>query len=330
VCVVDISQISAAEAVSYRALGSNLEHSSREPYRLEDSFYERLACQPVNPQDLNALLGASTVDLSEVCELVLRDPELASQIIEMVNCTLFGLRNRVTNLAEAAVLLGVERFRALVITCSVMTFSGRELDPAAMNRFWRHSCLVGLIAERAANWLGYASKDYVHLSGLMHDLGELPLYLAAQTKTSATGNPQAPDWIDHLAAERAEFGADHSQLGRWMGISFDFHPAFIDVLENHHAPQSATFDHRLVGVIAVADRFCVARGFAASITSSPTLSRALFFGADTRSFLPQLTPSEFDSLMELLESELIHLLPLIEPCTNPARDVLHNLSVQSI
>jgi putative nucleotidyltransferase with HDIG domain len=309
--LVDTLPVTAA-ADQGGALVPDFAVASGSLFCLQRQFAERFAEEPVSPRELSAVLGTGAVDLARISELFRRDPSVANRVTRVVNCSLFGLRSPVTNLAEAAVLLGVERLRALALTCSVMGFSHRELNPATTKRFWRHSCLVGMLAERAANWLGYPAKDLAHVAGLLHDIGQLPFCF--------DGNQQAENAREgsNLGAgdpgtEQAACGANHLQLGRWMGISWDLHPAFIDVLENHHEPEKATFDPMLVSIVAAADEFCITRGFGASASFSRT---DCWFAWDGHRgcVLPQLSRAEFTELTEFLDSELVHLLPFVEWC----------------
>lgn len=133
-----------------------------------------------------------------------------------------------------------------------------------------------------------------------------------------------------------------------MGVSWNYMPSFIDVFEFHHAPQRAQHDPYLVGIISAADQFLVAQASAAAEHQADTAvagetSDAVetsarsgihpVSGAEHSSetentdqlsvpqqavpaFLPQCLPelaeSEHRAVMELLETEYLHLVPLVQ------------------
>jgi hypothetical protein len=151
----------------------------------------------------------------------------------------------------------------------------------------------------------------------------------------------------YAAAHREEASGGAHALAR-MGVSWNYMPSFIDVFEYHHAPQRAQHDPYLVGIISAADQFLVAQASAAAAhqadtvaageksTTAETVARSGIHpvsGAERSSeienldqlrvpqqavpeFLPQCLPelaeSEHRTVMELLETEYLHLVPLVQ------------------
>jgi len=201
--------------------------------------------------------------------------------------------------------------------------------------------------DRLAGHLHYCEKEQAYLGGLLHDIGQLPMWILVIGEDAARrpGPPLA--WTDNIALEREYFGMDHCKVGRWMGVSWNYMPSFIDVFEYHHAPQRAQHDPYLVGIISAADQFLVAQASAAAAhqadtaaagekaATTETVVRSGIHpvsaehtseaeGADqlpiphqaVPAFLPQCLPelaeSEHRAVMELLESEYLHLVPLVQ------------------
>jgi len=108
---------------------------------------------------------------------------------------------------------------------------------------------------------------------------------------------------------------NHCELGRWIGQSWNFFPSIIDVLENHHHPNRSVRDPQLVGIVAAADHFCEGHG----VYPGTGEEAAEFAETNARledEFLaqcfPRLSAKERSDLVELLESEYLHLLPMLE------------------
>ena len=138
--------------------------------------------------ELNTLLSKPMVDLKRVAKIIRSDPSISAQVIRVCNSALFGFRRRVLSIEEAAILMGSERLRTLVLTCSVMEFAGQRLPPAEIQTFWQHSFLTGMLAERIAKWVEYAEREQAYLGGLLHDIGTLPLLvIASEEKLLGSG-----------------------------------------------------------------------------------------------------------------------------------------------
>lgn len=196
--------------------------------------------------DLTALLNKQSVDLKKVSNVIRTDPSLSAQVLRLCNSALFGLRRRVLSIEQAAILLGTERLRTLVLTCSSLQFAGRYLAKDQLMIFWQHSFLCALLSERIARQLDYFEKEQAYLGGLLHDIGQLPLWMLAAEEAGKGREGPLDGWADHPELERNYFGMDHCKVGRHMAVAWNFMPSFIDVFETHHAPERAQHDRSRV------------------------------------------------------------------------------------
>jgi HD-like signal output (HDOD) protein len=113
--------------------------------------------------------------------------------------------------------------------------------------------------------------------------------------------------------EREHFGTDHCEVGRWIGVSWNFPPTLVEVMSKHHTPGEATRDQQLVGLVTAADRFCIRRGIV--LGAAPTEPSAPTGGQDQailQACLAQLEQAETDKLAEMLETDFLHLIQLME------------------
>src|SRR5271154_695169 len=232
-----------------------LAEQERRKTSLMDILSRGLPTLPTYVLDLNVLLGQSPVELRKVGNIIRTDPSLTAQVLRLCNSALFGLRHRVISIEQAAILLGTERLRTLVLTCSVMQFAGKRLPKAQLTVFWHHSFLCALLSERLAGYLHYCEKEQAYLGGLLHDIGQLPMWILVIGEQAAQRTAPPLDWVDNLQIEREYFSMDHCKVGRWMGVSWNYMPSFIDVFQYHHAPARAQPDPYLVGIVAAAGQF---------------------------------------------------------------------------
>src|ERR1700676_5580979 len=157
----------------------SLEETDKRKKRLLAVVSQGLPTLPNYVLDLNALLTSASVDLKKVGSVIRTDPSLSAQVLRLCNSALFGLRRRVLSIEQAAVLLGTERLRTLVLTCSLMQFAGKKLTGTQLMSFWQHSFLCALLSERVARQVDYFEKEQAYLGGLLHDIGQLPLWTVA-------------------------------------------------------------------------------------------------------------------------------------------------------
>jgi HD-like signal output (HDOD) protein len=305
--------------------------AERRKKRLMNLLSKGLPTLPAYLLDLNALLSSPTVDLKKVGKVIRTDPSLTAQVLRLCNSALFGLRRRVLSIEQAAVLLGTERLRTLMLTCSVMQFAGKSVPVKQLLGFWQHSFLSALLSERIARTVEYPEKEQAYLGGLLHDIGQLPLWMLLMEER-AKDRPLPPvNWVDNLKLEREYFGTDHGKVGRWMAVAWNFMPSFMDVFEHHHAPENAQHDPYLVGVVSAADQFLqklappeeesrgaeLLDGDAASITApAKTVHEQDALELEGPGFLlqcfPRLTEEERAGILEMLQTEYLHVLPLVE------------------
>jgi putative nucleotidyltransferase with HDIG domain len=302
------------------------ELQQRRKNRLMGLLHKGLPTLPSYLLDLNALLSAPAVDLKKVGKVIHTDPSLSAHVLRLCNSALFGLRRRVLSIEQAAVLLGSERLRTLVLTCAVMQFAGKHVPVRSLLGFWQHSFLTALLSEHIAHALEYPEKEQAYLGGLLHDIGQLPLWMLVMEEQLRHRELPPDNWPDNLAMEREFFGIDHGKVGRWLAVSWNFMPSFMDVFEHHHSPELARHDPYLVALVSAADQFLQTQDLpgveaAGEVEPSELLLAASGTwtpadGEDAPFYLsqcfPSLAPGARLEILETLQTEYIHVLPLVQ------------------
>jgi len=193
---------------------------------LDTSIVEQLPALPAYVFELNALLNASPVDLTKVAQLIRTDPSLTAQVLRMCHTMPYAVP--VTRIEDAVVLAGVERLRALVLTCSL---AGSQSALQEMQFFWQHSLFTAVLSEHLAEWTAYPDPDKAYLAGLLHDIGELALLACSASKGHGV------------------------ELGVMMAVAWNYPAELAEVLECHHCPRDARIDPQLAGIVAFAEEY---------------------------------------------------------------------------
>jgi HD-like signal output (HDOD) protein len=210
-----------------------------------------LPAPPEHVIQFNTILSGTPVDLKRLGRVLDSDPDLAGQVIKLCNSSLFNLPNPVSSLEQAVLMLGTDHLRTLVLTCALVESAGNLLAPREQYRFWERGFLAAAVSEGLARRTGYPEVELAYFGGLLHDLGTLPLLRTASG--ARTGREESRHSTD-LAEELV--GAHHCELGRRIGILWDFPQPLLEVFEFHHEPQRAKDYKTLVVIAALAEQFC--------------------------------------------------------------------------
>ena len=274
---------------------------------------EGLPTLPAYVFELNSLLAATPVNLKRVVEVIMTDPSLTAQVLRLCNSAIMGFRERVTKIQNAVILVGTERLRTMVLTCSLVEYVCRRIAAEDIQSFWQHCFLTAALSERLARGIAFLQPEQAYLAGLLHDIGALPLLVVTSAESQRLESTATIGWGESLELERGHFGTDHCEVGHWIGVSWNFPPALLEVMVSHHRPREATLDPQLVGVVAAADQFCVRRGIVLGAVP-PELSEPSgnYDQVILQACMPQLKPEEADKLAEMLETDFLHLIQLME------------------
>jgi HD-like signal output (HDOD) protein len=190
---------------------------------------------------------------------------------------------------------------------------GNFLSPAELQSFWQHSLLAAALSERSALCLHSAEPEQAYLAGLLHDLGVLPLLLLALRPKGAKLKPGTIMWGESVELEQQYFGVDHCLAGKCVGISWNFSPEIIDVLEHHHQPQEAQHDRGLVEIVGAADLICQMHGV--RVGGEPArlaVSDQNAYKGLLDACAPSLTEDQKIKLAQTLEVEFPAFIQLLE------------------
>ncbi|MDR3675858.1 MAG: HDOD domain-containing protein [Acidobacteriota bacterium] len=280
---------------------------------LMSALSDGLPTLPAYVFQLNSLLAATPVNLKRVAEVIRTDPSLAAQVLRLCNSAFMGFRDRVNKIEHAVMLVGTERLRTMVLTCSLVEYVGHRVASEDVQSFWQHCFLTAALSERLARGISYSHPEEAYLAGLLHDIGALPLLVVNSAELSNPESVASCGWGESIELERKRFGMDHCEVGHWIGISWNFSPTLLEVMVRHHNPLQAIEDPQLVGVVAAADQFCVRRGIVLGAEppelTEPTdnQDQGIFLAC-----LPQLKPPEAEKLAEMIETDFLHLIQLME------------------
>lgn len=205
-------------------------------------------------------LGHEELSAAQYAAKISRDQALAAKTLRLANSSFYGRGRQVHSVAEAISVLGLRTVRG-VVTAAGMAGSFRRHPGFDHHAFWRHSIGSALCAQALAGELRRDDGDLAFTVGLLHDIGRLALASAfAPAYAEVEQWRRDRDCFDG-DAERAVLGIDHAEVGGLIARQWNFAPAIVDAIRQHHAPPDAA-EVTLTGIAHVADAVAHALGLA--------------------------------------------------------------------
>jgi HD-like signal output (HDOD) protein len=189
-----------------------------------------------------------------------------SKILKIVNSAMYALPNPVASMSQATALLGFTAIKNIATTTSV--FSTFDMDGgdkrSRFNRqeFWKHSIVVGIAMNVLYDYVrtnikSIIASDILHLAGLTHGIGIIIFEQFFHVKFTFALILAQKEKVSLLEAERNSLGADHCEIGAWLGRKWNLPPEVIEAIRWHSQPELAHPDFRdIVNLCHTAKYIC--------------------------------------------------------------------------
>lgn len=197
---------------------------------------------PSMPQVLMQLIDRChdpEIKLLSIARIVDKDAAISAKLLQLVNSAFIGARKAFTDVEQAVVYLGVDTVRNLAISISVQQIFRRVETNGllSIDRFWHHSFLNALLAQRIAVATGYPDPSEAYLIGLLHDIGKLLLWMAFPGKYAPLLLKGVRCHNGRLAfLEEEKLHVNHCIAGAWLCEQWCLPTLFADAIRYHHHP----------------------------------------------------------------------------------------------
>ncbi len=215
-------------------------------------------------QEIEAALQSPQCNLNSIGDAIQKDPDLTARLLRLANSPFFGFANRLSTVAEAVSLLGIQQIQDMIVASSVLEqFKGVPDNLVNKDSFWRHSLAVGITARLLAMERRLPKPDKFFVAGLLHDVGRLVLMLQAPESAQAVFELYQREKILLRDAEKKILGFDHQQIAAELLQSWSYPAALVQAVAFHHTPEHSVAKME-ASVVHIADHLVNAMGIGSS------------------------------------------------------------------
>lgn len=215
-------------------------------------------------REIETALASPQCNLNSIGDAIQKDPDLTARLLRLANSPFFGFANRLSTVAEAVSLLGIQQIQDMIVASSVLEqFKGVPDNLVNKDSFWRHSLAVGLTARLLAMERRLPKPDKFFVAGLLHDVGRLVLMLQAPESAKAIFELYQREKILLRDAEKKILGFDHQQIAAELLQSWSYPAALVQAVAFHHTPDSSVAKLE-ASVVHIADHLVNAMGIGSS------------------------------------------------------------------
>jgi putative nucleotidyltransferase with HDIG domain len=200
--------------------------------------FEALEVFPALAESRNRLLALISEERPSIGDLVRAiesDVALVISVMRLANGLESPRRGQVESVVSSVEVLSPEAVQRLAANAETFEFfeRGKTWD-AAPERFRLHAVAVQRAADRLAASAGYAHRDRLLVTALLHDVGKLVLMHAYPGYPKQVHGPaRTPE--ERLHYERRELGVDHALVGGVLARRWNLPKTVASAIERHHS-----------------------------------------------------------------------------------------------
>ena len=227
----------------------------------------------------------SSVD--SVARNIAMDPVIAAKVLRLANSARFRGAREATSVEDAAMRLGFNTLRTLVLASAVTgafkTDSGFDLKA-----FWIHTFQVAGICRLLAKQRGEAVET-AFTCGMMHNIGELLIQTGAP-EFAAKMNDRQRNASSRAAEENLQLGFGYPEVGAELARRWQLPKLIQTAIAYQGRPSQAPSDSEYARIVAQATIICdvIASHGGIGADVGQELSGPLFAGLDLDKLLADL------------------------------------------
>ncbi|MDG4812227.1 HDOD domain-containing protein [Hydrogenovibrio sp. 3SP14C1] len=174
--------------------------------------------------------------VDEVADLLKSDPRMMAGVIKTANSAKYAPSGkRVTEVAKAVYLLGVNDVRIMIVALSFLDMCQSKV-PLNETDFLKHSMVSAFIAQSLAPY--FKVNEYeAFLMGLLHDIGVFILATYSEAGIKEVEKNSLGRATHLVSAERNIFGVSHASVGARIIQNWEWPQSIVMGVLGHNSPE---------------------------------------------------------------------------------------------
>jgi len=225
-----------------------------------EKILDRIGELPAMPGAVAEVLektNSPDVEMSDVSEIIERDPGLAAKILKVSNSSYYGMKQFVGTIKLALVILGVREVRNIVLGISVFeTMKGADNNVGVVQSIWENSLNIGGFAKRLTGHLQLGLQGEEFIAGLLADIGKMIMLRELGDEYTALLKAHHGTAQKLLEEELNNFGYTHADASTALSHKWSLPTQLCDALWTQYPdaerPLMDAAEERLAAVVRIA------------------------------------------------------------------------------
>lgn len=187
---------------------------------------------PVVAQRAIKEMANPDVNVSHLTRILAEDQGLTARVLKVANSPLYAQAREVKNLQQAAMIVGLNTLRGIVVSVANRMIYKRfgKVEQA----MWEHSVAVAVAAHTIAVKKKLPHRDESFVAGLMHDVGKVVMNNGARDAFAKSVQLAEEEGMDSIEAEHQVFGFSHVDVGGLLLERWSLSPRLGQAVFLHH------------------------------------------------------------------------------------------------
>lgn len=189
-------------------------------------------------------MQAPEPSIKKITGILQQDIGMTVKVLQIINSAFFGLRRTITDVGEAAGLLGLDILSSLVLGIGIFSQVQGEKQLEVIDPLWEHCLAVGNRAKAIALSEAPHLAVEAFTAGLLHDIGKLVLAVKLPQEYKAIQERVKTGQMSQAKAEEEILGTQSSAIGAYLLELWGLPSSIIEAVAFLHNPgafESITF-----------------------------------------------------------------------------------------
>jgi HD-like signal output (HDOD) protein len=239
--------------------------------------FKRPKTLPQVAMRISNLISDDNCTIEQLDEIIRMDPMLIFRLLRLINSPYYGLREKVNDISQALVFIGMQNLRNLVIMEAMKDIFQDHLPDALFSRkqLWFHCAGVAICGKMISERIFARNGENAFLCGILHDVGLIVENQVAQKALVQTLNAFSEGNKPLILYENHIMGTNHCLIGFCLAEQWRLPLEVQEGIRHHHSDLKNGAPDRIAGILQMAEYIVTLQGYPALPGMVPQLSPCL-------------------------------------------------------